>query len=77
MRELRTITVREIKAGDEFTSEETGQHYWTAAEDARRLGHIVVVGVQHLDGGTSERAWDDPMTPITVVRDWPEEDVAI
>jgi hypothetical protein len=79
MRELRTITVAEIKQGDEFVAEETGVHYWTAVDDAtpeERTSHVSV-NVRHLDGGTSERVWDQPDVSITVVRDWPEETIDV
>ena len=79
MRELRTITVAEIREGDEYVSEETGTHHWTATEDARvDLGQVRVTVQFHPDGGLSTRVWDAPIATkatITVVRDWPEETV--
>lgn len=62
---LTTITVREIKKGDEFP----GPGGWVAVEDARALHdyHCDAV-VQYRDGAIGTREWDDPNREIEVNR---------
>lgn len=80
MRELRPCKVSEIRTGDTFVSEETGQTYWTAREDAHVETDIntTSVSVTFPDGGTSVRFWDNGADfEIGIVRDWPEEEIQL
>lgn len=79
MLESRPCKVSEIREGDEFRDEETGQLHWTALADAEpqeRTSHVHL-DVVFADGGRDLRVWDLPDIEIPIVREWPEEFVQL
>lgn len=63
------VKVKELQSGDQFYNPDTGGLGWTAWGDAQpQPDGTIICQVQHLDGGLSERTWDDPELQIEVAR---------